>query len=342
MFKHPTIPRLPPVYSSASHQPRQLVVRLFLRRVATALSYSILAFVAYLVSLELLAMYTEGDQLHYHSFWHALANARASEVPFLQAFYTGSAEPLYGYTVWVASNAGWDKNTFISVCNAVLTVLLVLYLRRNHVPRTVVLLFLVNFYFLVLLTAAERLKFSMVLLLAFGLTTSRWRYIWAATALTAHFQTFIFYAALLGGKVLAALRAKNTAHSIAGLVVVGTFLGLVAYYFSAEISEKTARYVDLEGPQTFVASAALLMAGLVTLRYRWRFLFHLAPVIAATVLLGGARVNMIGFMLFTWLAVIEKRTTHPAFLAVLCYFAYKSIGFLQTILEEGTAFVVPY
>lgn len=303
------------------------------------MGYVLLSLVTYFVSSELLHLYTEGDQAHYRTFYEALAGVQLADIAPMQLLSTGSAEPLYGYLMWLGANAGLEKTAYVSFFNIVLIVLLVRFLRVHQAPLFVVLLFLANFYLLVLMTSAERLKFSVLLLLAFAVMSGRLRYLFAAAAPLAHFQTAIFYAAMLAGKFYEILMHRGRIKAFAimvGAILIGT---LVIDRYGSMLVSKLSAHKGSFGIAELIPTAVLTFAGLVILRWqRARFLLSMVPIAGATMLLGGSRVNMVGFMVLTYMTVVGRRTNHPIYLILLVYFAYKSIDYVFAIIQTGSGF----
>jgi len=111
----------------------------------------------------LLSFYTKGDQVAYHKAYQALSYAKITDSVLVLQAYTSGYEPLTALILWVGASLRIDKNIYISIWNVFLLVGLFLLLRKYKLPSYVLTLFLTNFYVVTVMTAAERLKFSVIL-----------------------------------------------------------------------------------------------------------------------------------------------------------------------------------
>ena len=135
------------------------------RHIANAVWYFfyVVTFLAiYFLSHYLLSYYIYGDQRHYTDLYYAVRGASITEVPALQFTNTGSAEPFYGYMIWLASNAGIEKTPLMAGFNGIFAVLVAATVRKLGGSIALAMVIFTNYYFIVLITAAERLKFSYI------------------------------------------------------------------------------------------------------------------------------------------------------------------------------------
>jgi len=295
-------------------------------------------------SMILLTHYVFGDQVHYWRFYEALSSANASDVMLLARGHVNSAEPISAYLLWMGASLGIEKNTFITVLNVILLLGLLLLMRRQKVPWYVQLLIFSNFYVIVLMTGAERLKIAYILLVYAALVPGKLGLSLALASPLAHLQSFI----LLAG--LAASKASDTIKSIFGrmrldkralvsLVVLVPIAGLVFVILQEGIMIKATGYMARAGAISELFQI-LLLAGVAffVAKDRVRMGLMLITMMAAIFLLGGMRVNMIAFSLFLYLLILEGRLQHPLVLALLAYFSLKSVFFVRNIFIYGNGF----
>lgn len=299
---------------------------------------------AFLASLSMLGAYTAGDQLAYRAFYDKVHGVEAGTVPIVQAVTTGSAEPLYGYMIWGASNAGFDKDIFISVLNAIFAGLLFLFLRKHRVGALAMALIFTNFYLVTLFTSVERLKLAYIFLTAAALLTG-WK---AALALllsmTAHFQSLIMIVAVIATKlgsrdlVRRHVTRNQLAYILLGLPVALAGFAVFALRFLPAIQGKIASYTNGSQLASLASIGLLLIVGLLVLRQKQAFVIGLLPLMLATVIFGAFRINILAVTLFLYLAIIERRTGHPAVIALLIYFSLKTIPFLENVYTWGDGY----
>ena len=150
--------------------------------------------------------YVEGDQYYYRLFYSALADAKFNEVMPIALEKVASVEPLSIYMLWIGAKTGLDKDIYISLLNVILLLGLFLFCRKNNVGPIPLFLLLTNYYIIVLMTGAERLKIAYIILfLATLYSTNKGR---ALTGISgfAHLQNFLMFPSLLLANYSTAIR----------------------------------------------------------------------------------------------------------------------------------------
>ncbi|MBD9663187.1 hypothetical protein IB278_04340 [Variovorax sp. VRV01] len=300
-----------------------------------------LAIVYFFLSLRFYDYYTAGDLLIYRRFYDELNGAAILGVPFLQSNYTNSSEPLYGLLMWIGSNLGVDHDFYLSIFNAALIFVLVLWMMRERVGVAAQILILTNFYLFVLLTGAERLKFSyLLILLSLVMTTVVLRRLTAVGALFAHFQTLLLYAGRFAPNVFSFWWRQSVIKKIVGLL----FLFVFSFGFWVLFSDALlGKYLAYEKDEfNFFDILNLLMLVLLVLyitKDKLRNFISLLVFVAFGLALGSERVNMIAVTLCMFLIIKDHRTKNLAFLSLLAYLSFKSIGFFADVVSYGTGFV---
>ncbi|WP_340245672.1 hypothetical protein [Sulfitobacter pontiacus] len=306
----------------------------------------LLSILTYYASQVLLAHYINGDQFYYNNFYLALKQAPLARVMELQLVHTGSAEPLYGYISWLFANMGFEKNTYIALTNVLFTVVVGLALKKSGAEPIVFLLLATNFYFVVLLTSAERLKFAYICFALVFALPAKTRIVFALIAPLFHFQMLVNYASLFLGR-LAELRAKDlkkksTLLPLTTLTIIAAFSAkYVVDSFGDPIFDKFEHYSSI---QIFTLDDISKVIGLIivslALGVRFSILFaYMFPIAVGVVILGPERVNMIGFVTVLLVAAKVDKLMNPIFLILLSYFSFKTIGFVGNILTHGNGFV---
>ena len=94
----------------------------------------------------------------------------------------------------------------------------------------------------------------------------------------------------------------------------------------------------MEGVE-IVKIVAFFILSLVYARRRSDVVLLFAPLFVAVLLVGGGRVNMLGYMVFLGYGLkINGGVNWGVFLTSL-YFAYGAIGFVSDVLEHGSGFL---
>lgn len=298
----------------------------------------------YILSMVILSYYTEGDQVHYWRFYGALSTAKAIEVMLLAREHVSSAEPISAYVLWVGASLGIEKNTFITVLNVILSLGILLLMRRHKVPWYVQLLIFSNFYLIVLMTGAERLKIAYILLVYAALVPSKLGIALALASPLAHLQSFILLGGLAAAKTSASIKSifssmRMRKRAVIAVVVLLPLAVLVLLVLQEGIMIKATGYMSRAGAFSELFQVFLL-AGIsfFVAKDRFRMGLMLITMMVAIFLLGGMRVNMIAFSLFLYLMILEGRLQHPLVLLLLSYFSLKSVFFVRNIFDYGNGF----
>lgn len=307
--------------------------------------YFLTFIVLYFISEYLLTLYAFGDQKYYIDFYYSLRGARFSEVPILQLSKTGSSEPFYGYLMWIFSNLGLDKTPVISAFNGLFGVLVAATIRKLSGNIALAVMVFTNYYFIVMLTSAERLKFSYMVFCGSILVGGKVGRVLFFSSPLVHLQSAITIASVATGKLSSVVAAtgrglKGRIRQISGISLGFTFLFLAFQRFQERILGKFARYSEFgEGIWSTGEMVVFFICSLIVARNRWEAGLYFLPLIMATAILGGSRINMIGFVMLFFIGLKDRRPYHPVLLMLYLYFAYKSFGFIENILEFGTGYV---
>jgi len=294
----------------------------------------------YFISLFLLDKFVRGDRISYNLLYAQLSISDFSEIGELQRIITGSGELLYGITIWIASR--WLPNdVFLSIVNATMCAMLVVLLAKHRAPLWLIVLILANFYLIVLITSAERLKFSVFMLLAATMMRARAaKLVFLGAAPLFHMQTLIYYLALLVGAFFEGKDLRNVAGRFNKPLFIGCSilcLGLLFLWKRDYILMKFSGYSDYQGE--LLQIAALTAISFLTFRPIAHPTISLIALWLPVYVLGESRVNMIGCMVYLYYCIRCNKLDNPFLGALLVYFAYKSVGFIESTIKYGNGFV---
>lgn len=314
--------------------------------VPSAVAFGLMFSAGFIFSVWLLSVYTGGDQYHYDKYWRAAATTNWWNWADLQTDYLGSADYLYGIIVGLGTYSGIDRVYFISIFNGLLIALTGIILRKNRAHWLFCIFMMTNFYFLVLLGPAERLKFA-YLLLALSVCLRRTAPSLAALAAAplCHTQslfqigaTSIYYVAknrtrLFKNKLSLALFTVMT-------LALSTAAGYLIYVNAGDVlAQKSEIYGSrsrgiIEALQWFLVA----IAGLMVFRNRIPFIIAMIPLGIFTAMYGN-RVNIATLVFFCWVALNECKTGNTVVLLLMAYMSFKSIGFIVNVISAGQGFV---
>ena len=142
----------------------------------------------------------DSDQYFYHIFFEQVRSYNFLDGIVFYRSIVGASEPGYYLLIRLAA-AIFERDFFISIVNTVFFILLWKFLKKLQVNRFVMILLSFNYYLMVLLFAAERLKFSFLFLLISTQILSFWRYFPLSLSIFSHFQTVFIYTGILSEKL---------------------------------------------------------------------------------------------------------------------------------------------
>ena len=316
-----------------------------------SLRYSLnsIAFIFFFfLSYILIQPYTEGDQKHYIRLYEALSEASFLDILNVGFANVGSLEPLSMYILWIGSQLGVDKNVYISIWNAFLLLGFFIFAQKYRMRKIFVFLLITNFYVLVAMSGAERLKFALLALTySFVFLESRRKVAYTLLLISPlfHFQSIIFlvgYVAYSFSKQLFDffISFKIKYSFLLGLVFLLFFAGYVFYVFNDILLLKFHAYYQGRSFSVFYQALILSCAVLIVTNRRLQFISMLSVLCVFIYFLGGERVNMVAFILSLFFLIVEKRADHPVFLVLMFYFSVKSVFFINRVFLYGDGFHV--
>lgn len=299
--------------------------------------------VSYFFSHWLISNYLYGDQVYYRALYEALSSTSFLDVLSVAEQYIKASDALSFYLLWVGAIFEIDKDIYIALANTVLLLLLYVLARRHGINYSMIALLMCNFYVIVLMTGAERLKFSFIFLMLAALARGRKsKIILFLLSIFAHLQTLIFLASLALNHykiiILDLFRGVFRKNGVVSLVGVMTLGGALFYGQSNAIEEKFRSYAQAGALTETLQIFLFLLAGLFFVKNKFGFFVSLLALMMLTLFIGGNRVNMIAVFVGVYLFWIEDKGNHPFLYATMIYFALKSIPFVLNIMNHGNGF----
>lgn len=285
--------------------------------------------------------YVSGDLGHYKNFWDASRNADLYSALRLQLSLTGSQEPIYGLMVYYLS-ASFEKASVLTVINMILCVQVAFILLREKAKIYIYPLVFSNYYFIVLLGPAERLKCASVIFLMYFVVSFKHKWIFLILSIFSHMQMAISSMLVLVDFYFDKLKTLSTAKKIFySLAYFVAALGVAIIIYGrlrSGFESKVTSYGQYDILESFT-SLILLILSMWMFKDKLKTIFLFAPLAALSALLGSSRINMIAFLLFFALSLREQKTGDIRFLIVMAYLSYKSIGFIGNVVNYGTGYI---
>ena len=296
-------------------------------------------------SLWYLDAYYLGDTVAYTRFYQSLYQTSPAYWEYLQNLHLGSAEPLYRFAIGIAAFYDFDRTLYLAIWNGILVASIAFALVKYKSSALFFVLMLTNYYLLVLLGPAERLKFAYIcLIMAYNVDDVRKRFVLSAASIFFHTQALVQFASAAGYWVasnLGSFLRTPLRTLLAGLAAVAA-VGTVLYFFyetvGRSISEKSVIY---SGSSSGIAEAVqwmmLAAAGALVFRNRFAFFVGMLPMGVLTILYGN-RVNVATLVFFAVMAMTQGKTRNPIVLAVMAYMSVKSVPFMIDVIETGSGY----
>lgn len=307
--------------------------------------------VFFIISLILLKNYINGDQEHYIALYEQFKIIDYNDVRFVALETVSSKEIISPYLLWIGAQIGLSKNIFISILNTIFLIGIFLMLKKYNCPWYIYFLVLFNFYFIVLITAAERLKIAYIFITYAVVFRGKIGAFFLILSPLAHLQSIFFLIFGVFFKIFEYfqkhknnfLLSKNFYKLALGLSLLILFIYL---YLKEPILYKTQKYLiqDLTSEiiinkyKKIIPLLILLIITLLLNKNRFKYFSCLSIMIIPTLLLEGSRVNMISYTVFFYIMMIENRLKHEFNILILIYLALKSIPFIKNIFINGSGF----
>ena len=283
--------------------------------------------------------YTGGDQEFYRALYSEVPSVDG--VDSLFEFYrntVGASEPAYLLLTVIISTI-FEKDFIYSVINGLFMGVSAFLVLRRGCNFFILLLLIVNFYFMTLFFSAERLK---VAFLIFGLAflfKGNWRWVLLVGSCLFHYQMVVPLTAYV---IWYFLDFKKIDLRRLIIFTIGFLLIVVGIiYFSDNflpyIEYKMMAYSEAGwgGLSALIKPLIFLSVALFYSKERARFFFAILPIAVAAYFLGSERITLIAFALMIFVASgINRGINVPVILSCL-YFAFGGVLFILEFLEYG-------
>ena len=312
----------------------------------TAVYLCLAAFaVGYTFSLWLLDAHYGGDQKFYAAYWRAMMWAHPSQWSRLQLQYLGSAEPIYRAIIGAGTYFQFDRIEYLSCWNGLLVASIAYILQKYRASYIFAFLVFTNYYIIVLLGPAERLKFAYIfLILAFAGGGIKWKSALSAMSIFAHTQALVQFASSIIHYAFSNKQKIFSSQWKAMAFIAGVPLGIGAagYLLISSagdiISQKAEFYGgESQGLGEVFQWMLILFGGSIIFDKKFQFFVGMLPMGILTILFGN-RVNVATLAFFCGLALTQRKTHHPLVLAVMAYMSFKTIGFIINTIDIGDGF----
>lgn len=301
------------------------------------------AFFCFIFSWYVYPYYEFGDQFQYRLFYENIGNYGFYDGFQYYHNQLGSLEPVYFLLVKFFS-IFLSKDLFFSFLNFVLVFFVCFNLLRYRAPFYFILTIFLNFYFLVLLFAAERLKISFLFLII-GLTFSGLiRNLFFSFSFFSHIQSiFVLYIIFLKSNYINLKNINIKKNSPFRFVIFVIFVSLMIFSLKDQILNKFFYYLNNGGVVDMVKSSIFVILACLCApkNNKYEPLFIGFPLILASFFIGADRMVIIIYMLFLIYGFKYNRGYNVFVFISTLYFCWKGYNFLVNIIHYGNGFYNP-
>jgi hypothetical protein len=283
----------------------------------------------------------DGDMYVYNNLYELVNNLNIIDGYLIYTSNINSAEIIHYLLIWISSNTSIPRVVFLATFNALIAYLAftILFNSRNYLILSFLLLF--NVYADVLYFSAERLKFSIIILiLALQFKPAIVKALIASCAVAAHVQTvliiMLFNIIKINSNSIKTLKGRNLKNLIIiGLAFLTVGLSPLSDHAISKVTAYNSDYGGVIPYKTILISIALVY---VAPRKLGALLASVISVIAA-MYIGDGRINFILYYILLIVCIRGGGNIKRGLAVTLAsYGAYQDISFMQNVLLLGTGF----
>ncbi len=299
------------------------------------------ALISFIFSLLIIDFYTHGDQSHYIRYWLNVQELSFSEAYVLLGISLGSAEPVYAFLTYVFSGI-IEKKIIMSILNASIVYLLVLWMLKKNVTIVIIPFLLLNFYLLVLFFAAERLKIGLLFFLI-AEHYSKFKLVWYILSLLSHVSVLIIlivrYSNIFYKLFLELIHGYITKKTIFYIIIYIIISSAILYVLLEHIINKLEyAHLDSLSISGILKMSVFIGMGVFYSQKKIEPIIAGLPLILTAGILGPDRVVMFGYFLFMYYGLQYKRGLNFGIFITTVYFIIASITFMDAIVLYGDGF----
>lgn len=298
----------------------------------------------FFLSLFLAPYYYSGDQVLYNKAYEHVRGLDIWSAWLAYDLVLKTSEIVHFIFIYVASPF-ISKNLLMSFINGVLAYYAT-YAMQLLKTNTIIIFWTItlNYYFLVLYFAAERLKFAFLFIaIAFcwyvvkGMKSYK-GHLFTGIAILSHIQILAFCSSFMSKEIFH-LKTWNN-FSWRPILIIGTIGLCISLFLYDYVIEKIMIFFNMHD-LTFKDIIPIFILLILSFRYsNWNVsvFFVFLPIIIGIILIGGDRLNMMGYFIFLYYACQFNKGINIGMIALSGYFTYKSYVFFEKILQHGNGF----
>jgi len=295
----------------------------------------------FIFSMFFFPLYKYGDLISYNRIYEGVENMSLLQAWLYYTFNINTTECIHFILIWFASRF-IDRGVFIALSNAVLANVILYYLEKHKVNKLVSISFVVsNFYMLVIYFPAERLKYGVLFFFVSLLFIDKIKKFtfFMLISLLSHVQLGVLYLAMSIEVFLDHISDfLKTGKMKKWVLFVTPVLGFLLLFIWKHINGKLALYLIDSGITDLLRMFVIFIFSLLYSKDRVKTFIIFSPLLVATFLIGGDRLNMMGYFLFLYYGFQVRGGLNIGVIITSLYFFYKSVDFVLKVVYLGNAF----
>lgn len=302
--------------------------------------YFCVAIFIFLVTFFVGSKYVNGDQVHYRDLYLNISELGLSDAYKYYTSRIDSLEFVHFFIIWCTSPY-FEKDIVMALANVALAhVWLKLFQKWGASLYIAVFLVVTNYYLVAMYFSAERLKFACIFIgLSFLYFDKPKRlYLFSFLALITHAQAIVVYVVVIFREMLSvALRFVSKGRiSKINLFILFSSLIPVILIFEQLVSKFNSYYTGIRGIDESMRVFIFFALSIWYARSKWKEVTLIYfPLILIVFLVGGDRVNIIGYFVFIYYALKIRGGKNIGIFITSIYFLYGSVGYVLNVLEYG-------
>nr|QOS28676.1 hypothetical protein VP175_00014 [Vibrio parahaemolyticus] len=311
-----------------------------MKRIAFLISLCLSPFVYLLASF-----YTKGDQQRYSDFYNKVSNSNFLEGYVAMPHILGASEPGYYLSIWSAQLLP-DRDVFLIISNFIFVFLWSLFVLRSRY-KIYLPLFITNYYFLFLLFGAERNKIALIfIMLMIVFFDQRKNVVFLLMSFLTHLSSFILILIpFLSSKINAIHFRRNIffvkRNKVIFIPLLLFCLIFILFFLKNMILGKLLSYSNkifyIESMKVVVITLLVIPFMSSKKNIRLFIIMSLFLCLMALFTGGGGRYLLFTFLIYSFF-ILKERTINYGYLILLCYFSFKSIGFIERLIIHNDPF----
>ncbi|ULT28253.1 hypothetical protein KUH03_17660 [Sphingobacterium sp. E70] len=270
----------------------------------------IFAGITFVLSIYVFPYYVSGDQLHYRLFYEEINNFSIGPGFIAYRNYLGASEPVYFFIVYFL-NRLIEKDLLFSIINGLFAFFLAKNMLRLRISIPLLYCTLINFYFVVLLFSAERLKLSLLFfLIAILYKNSLKQYAFISFSILSHFQSLILvYVEKFNELKTQIVKYFRQGNLFKIFLTIAAAIGFVAILFVMRgyLQDKLLAYSDRGGIQNVIKPIVFCFLAMYYSKEKLTDVFLMfLPLIFSSIVVGEERIVIFCYGIFMYFAIQVK------------------------------------